>query len=296
VLLVRLGAKRPPNPVAAHQGSVHLVRVQHGSIPLPSDVSSALGFLTEIVYKATRSFDICLGDYSGSEISKSSTLTYSKCDSIPLMSEFRYGLLAGYVNNVPCGATPQNINFCATFDRCGTVALSINAGIAQCAATYSTGIAAFLSPFSGTLDYLSFGISPKRRFTQTFNVAVISDYRIETREVTTYGHFFIGVGLGLPIKLNFGGKSLEEILSVDLSVTYLADFGNASSTITNLIKSIGTVTKDKGRGFLNSILNSAAELTLTINGVATLNFNDMTRGFLPNLEMNLAKCNVLISS
>jgi hypothetical protein len=27
-----------------------------------------------------------------------------------------------------------------------------------------------------------------------------------------------------------------------------------------------------------------------------LNFNDMTRGFLPNLEMNLAKCNVLISS
>jgi hypothetical protein len=264
--------------------------------PLPSDVSTALGFLTEIAYKITSNYDVCVGDYKGGDIEKNPTLTYTKCDSVPLMENFQYGLFGSYILSVPCGTTLQNLNSCAIFDKCGTVALSINAGIAQCLATYSTGIAAILSPLSGTLDYLSFGISPKRRFTLRIPIAYRNGDKIESKEISTYGHFFVGLGLKFPIDIHFGGMSFDKIFSFDVNSTYIIDFGDSASIVTSLIQTIYSATKSNAEAIVKSILNTGAEMTISIKGLLSLNLNDLTRGFLPNIDLDLGQASILVTS
>jgi len=265
---------------------------------VPSDVNSAFNFLYQILFKIGSPFDMCFGDYTGEEMQSMSNLSHTKCDTMPLMENFKYGAFGSYVANVyGCGTNPVTIAFCAVFDRCGTVAISGNAGLAQCAATMSTGIAAILAPVSTTIDYLSFGISPKRRFIQEFEIAYRNGDQVATKKIKTYGHFLIGLGLGFPLKdLTFGGKSLEDLFSLNLSATFTVDFGNSASTVQNLILNILSANQSTGRELVKNILNTNAEMTLQIKGTFSLNFNDLTRGFLPNLEFNLGEGTILISS
>ena len=128
-------------------------------------------------------------------IENQSEMSQNQCNYLPLMKEFRYGLIGAFIANVPCGVKPQDISFCMTFDRCGTFALIANAGLLQCAATYSTGIAAIISPFADILESMAFGISIKRRFTYEFDVAYRRGSSVDTRKISTYGHFFLQIGL-----------------------------------------------------------------------------------------------------
>jgi len=215
-----------------------------------------------------------------------------------MMEGYKYGVIGGFAANVPCGVTPQSITFLAAFDRCGTVALAFNSGIIQCAATYSTGLAAVISPISSMLDYFSFGMSVNRRFViKNFWIAYRSGDKVSHKLITTYGHFMIGLGISLPLQdLQIGDYKLDDIISFDLMTTFMVDFGNSLSNVSTLINEVLTADKSTSNTILSTILNTNAEMTLQVQGILSLNIGILTRGFLPDLQFTLATTNFLVSS
>jgi hypothetical protein len=266
------------------------------SAPLPSEsIKQKMGWIYEILFKSILPFDLCYGDYAGETVEKNWNLKNMKCDGIPLMEEFKYGYIGAYVNNVPCG-TPQTVNFCVTFDQCGTFAIALNGGMAQCAATYSTGIAAIVSPVAEVFDYLSFGFSYKRRFTQTFTIAYRNGENVNSKEITTYGHFLIGLGFSTPLEfIKIDNKSISDIFSLDLDTKFIVDLGNAASTIDKFINQIQNVNKENTKNLIDAIMNQGAELTIQVAGTFSINLNDLTRGFIDNMEFNIGSAAILVS-
>ena len=264
---------------------------------VPTTAKSGLAFVFELLYKISYPFDSCIGDFTGEFIANNSVMSENKCNSIPIIEDFKYGIVAGSVNAVPCGVTPQDISFCALFDRCGTVAIVTNAGLLQCAATYSTGIAAILSPVSDILDFVGFGISVKRRFTKEFEIAHRKGSNTVVSEVTTFGHFYAKIGFSLPLAdLKIGGKKVKDFFTLNVECYFLMDFGNAFSVIGDTIASIPTISRSNGKAFLEKILTINSEMTLNIKGEFTLNLLTLTKGFVPDIAINIADASLLISN
>ena len=266
---------------------------------IPTTAQNSLAFLFELLYKLSMPFDGCIGDFTGEYIANNPIFNKYEniCGSVPIIEDFKYGVISGSINSVPCGATPQDISFCALFDRCGTVAIVSNAGLFQCAATYSTGIAAILSPLSDALDYVGFGISVKRRFTKNFEIAHRKGSNTVVSEVTTFGHFYAKIGFSFPLAdLKIAGKSLSDFFTLNTECYFLMDFGNAFDVINDTIESISSTSTAEGNGFLEKLLTINSEMTLNIKGEFTLNLNSLTKGFVPDLAINIGDASLLISS
>jgi hypothetical protein len=265
---------------------------------VPTSTRSALSFIYGIMQTILIPFNVCVGDYSATDFEENSQLFNMKSEALKMMDGFKYGVIGAVVYNVPCGVTPQSISFITAFDKCGTVAVVFNAGIIQCAATYSTGIAAIISPISSMLDFFSFGISANRRFTiKDFWVAYRSGDKVVNKQITTYGHFMIGLGLSLPLHdLNFGGVKMDDIISFDLQTTFMIDFGNLSSTVSSLVTQVLNATKTSYSTILQTIMKTNAEMTLQVKGKLSLNLGDLTRGFFPDLEFEIGTANLLLSA
>eukprot|EP00340_Litonotus_pictus_P011728 CAMPEP_0170536490 /NCGR_PEP_ID=MMETSP0209-20121228/102175_1 /TAXON_ID=665100 ORGANISM="Litonotus pictus, Strain P1" /NCGR_SAMPLE_ID=MMETSP0209 /ASSEMBLY_ACC=CAM_ASM_000301 /LENGTH=1131 /DNA_ID=CAMNT_0010837859 /DNA_START=122 /DNA_END=3516 /DNA_ORIENTATION=+ len=265
---------------------------------IPSDVKSTLAFIYSVMYVVGHNFDFCVGDWTGSQFASLPELTFNKCNTIPVMSNFKYGAIGFELGAVPCGATPVQIQACASFDRCGTVGIALNAGVLQCAATYSTGLAAILSPISDILDFIAIGFSPKRRFTNTFEIAYQEQGNVVVQSITTYGHFFFKLGLALPLNdLKIGPYRFKDFFTLNVEASYYLDFGSSTaSTIGNFISSIKNANRTTGQALLNSIMNSNVEMTMGIKGEFTLNLNNLTRGLFPNIAINIADAYILFSN
>lgn len=261
----------------------------------PSDTKNNNKYIFDILLNQALPFNGCIGDYLGKDfIENQSEMSQNQCNYLPLMKEFRYGLIGAFIGNVPCGVKPQDISFCMTFDRCGTFALIANAGLLQCAATYSTGIAAIISPFADILESMAFGISIKRRFTYEFDVAYRRGSSVDTRKISTYGHFFLQIGLSFPLSdLNIGPIKIKDFVTFNVYPTLLIDFGNSLDTVGNIITSIFNANRNTGKSIIDRIVKTNAEITFGIRGYITLNLNTLTNGFLPNIALNLADASIL---
>lgn len=262
----------------------------------PGSVQSAVYFLFHILTSIAFPFDFCAGDFPGTSLGSNPSLARNKCSTLPLMGDYKYGVIGVAVDNVPCGATPVSITACIAFDRCGTVALSTNAGLLQCAATYSTGLAAILSPVSDVLDYANIGFSLKRRFTQSFTIAYRDGTSVATKSITTYGHFMAKIGFALPLNdFKIAGKAIKDFFSFNVEATYTLDFGNVSSVVESMIDNMISTKSSNRSNVLDTLLNSGAETALTVTGYFVLNFNAITKGFLPDIAFSLDTTNFLLT-
>lgn len=240
-------------------------------------------------------YNFCVGDFTGEDLQNDYEMNQNKCNTIPLMKEYKYGSMSGVMKNVPCGKTVE-VAFCFTFDRCGTVAMVVNGGLMTCAAAYSTGIGAIISLFSDVLDHIGFGISVKRRFTYDMDLAFRNGSSVDTKSITTYGHFFLKIGLSIPLgDLSIGGKKLKDFFTFNIDALLMVDFGNAFSTVSSIITEILNANKDTGRNIVNKIVQTNSEITFTIMGSIVLNINSLTNGFLPDIEINVAQANLLLT-
>ena len=266
------------------------------SLSFPGDTKDLLNnLILPILMKVTASAEVCYGDYSGDSLaSGAGSLGNLGCSSFPFSTDSNYGILAASANNVVCG-TPQDVSMCAAFDDCGTFALAINGGTAQCAATYSTGIAAIVSPLADAISAITFGFSPQRKFTQSFNVAYKNGDSVSTKQVTTKGHFLFGLNLTFPhdwLKIN--GKNLGDYVSFELNTVFLVDFGTSTSIVTSLISSIKNATKASGQTLMNSVLKQGAELTAYLDGQLVLGLDDMTDSLFQDISVS-AQATLLIT-
>lgn len=264
----------------------------------PNDVQSSLEPVLSMLTKMLLPIDGCLGDFTGDFIvNNTAVMSDTKCNTIPLMEEFKYGIIALSASGIPCGVNLIDISFCIAFDRCGTVAIVSNAGVFQCAATYSTGIAAVLSPISDMLDYVGFGFSYKRRFTKKFKIAHRSGPNTVVSEVTTFGHFYAKVGFSLPMNdFKVAGKRIKDFFSLDVECFFLVDFGNTFTVLKNMIEKVKTQTTGTANAFLENLLTINAEMTLHIGGKFTIKLRSITQGFLPDIEFNIGSASLLLSS
>eukprot|EP00340_Litonotus_pictus_P010418 CAMPEP_0170536008 /NCGR_PEP_ID=MMETSP0209-20121228/101908_1 /TAXON_ID=665100 ORGANISM="Litonotus pictus, Strain P1" /NCGR_SAMPLE_ID=MMETSP0209 /ASSEMBLY_ACC=CAM_ASM_000301 /LENGTH=1000 /DNA_ID=CAMNT_0010837327 /DNA_START=214 /DNA_END=3216 /DNA_ORIENTATION=+ len=262
---------------------------------LPSDTDSALDFLGAIMYKATMNVDVCLGDWSGSSIKSNSYLQYNKCHTIPVVSDFDYGVIGFNAEEVPCG-DPQLVQACAVWDQCGTVALSVNGGLVNCAANY-TGVGAILGSLAKTLNYVSIGFSLKRLFTKSFDIAYNKGSSVDKKTITTFAHFYFKLGLKFPFAdLKIGNQKVSNFFTINADMYLMLDFGDSLSVIEDFITDIRKGDSDTGENLVDNIINANFEVSLGITGSFVLNLNKLTQGFLPNLSFNLGEVNLLLTN
>jgi hypothetical protein len=254
---------------------------------LPSNASNIInGVVLPMINALSAAPTFCVGDWSGTDITSLSFQQYS-CDEFPIDTSYKYGIIAGLVRNVPCG-TPQTVTMCIIFDQCGTFGISINGGVLACAATYSTGIGAILGTVSDAIDFISFGISTTKKYQLSFKLAYNDGGNVTTKTVTTKGHIYLGLGLSFPADwLKINGKSLEDIIALNIKGKLLVDLGNVSSVITDTINSFSTLDNHTATNVGSNLLKLGSEVTLEITGQLVILFEDLTNGFIPDFEVTI---------
>jgi hypothetical protein len=255
--------------------------------------NAAKSFLVPILKKGvTSKLDMCVGDFKGTQIEEMGNMGEFKCQGIPLPADGTYGVLGAYVNNVPCGS-PVTVAACVVFDDCGSVAIAVNGGTATCAATYSTGIAAVISPLADILDSISIGFSLTRRYTKTFTVSARDGDVINSRQITTRGHFYFGLDIAMPFDFKIAGKTLKDFIEISRSTKFMVDFGHVGTAVKDFVTSLSDGKPDKNT--IYSIMNLGAEMTVSVDSKMTLKFEDITKGLFDDLELNIGTVDVLIT-
>jgi hypothetical protein len=261
----------------------------------PDRAKKSMSFLMPIISMSTKllGLDFCVGDYKASVLGENSSLGKMTCADFPINEDHNYGVVGAYINNVPCGS-PQTVAVCVAFDTCGTVTFSMNGGVAACAAS-TTGIGAIITPLSGILDSIHLGFSLNRRFERTFTVLVRKGNSLETKKITTRGHFYLGLNLSIPIDfIKIGKKSLKDIFDLRLSSLFMVDLGaHIGSTLTQLVDTMTSGKPDKN--FTKNIMNIGSELTVEMKGKLALKLEDLTEGFLDDIELELGQANAYIT-
>jgi hypothetical protein len=277
-------------PVFDYKGKCESHSINLESLNLPKSTKT---FLTPILEKVIPSkIDACLGDYYADDIRNLNMTETYKCKDIPLPEMGKYGVLAAHANNIPCGK-PVTVSSCIMLDSCGTVVFIVNGGAATCAATYTTGVGALLSPLADSLDSIAVGYSQERRFTKIFTVAIFKDNSITTQEIRTRGHFFFGLNLGMPLDIKFAGKSLKDLIKVSSTTKVIVDFGQNDSPVQNFIT---TLSEGKpSRATINSIMDLGAEFTLGIDNKMMLKLETITKGLFRDMEIDVLHIDALVT-
>jgi hypothetical protein len=268
------------------------------SYSMPSNGASNIlnNIILPLIQAVSAAPSLCLGDFTGTKLTDDtdSFASYT-CDSLPLDTNYKYGAITALVRNVPCG-TPQTVAMCMVFDQCGTFGISLNGGVAACAATYSTGIGAVLGAVADALDYIAFSISATKKLTETFTIVYNDGTNINTKSVTTRGHAYMSLGLSFPADwLKINGKSLEDIVSLKLKAKLLVDFGNVSSVFTSFVSQLDNMNSTTAKSMGTTILNLGSEVTAIMEGSINIELENLTNGFIQDFEVTIASANLLIS-
>ena len=257
----------------------------------PSFVASAWKVAQAVIEKTPWNPSICVGDFSTTQLQSSSThpdLQRSNCNGIPLTEDSQYGVLAAAINKVPCGK-PVNVNMCLMFDKCGTVAWSMNGGTIACMAA-TTGIGASLSAVAETLEFAQFGYSYHKKFKMSVKVTLPINGKVVEQEVWPRGHFYFGVKMPITIDYPIGKFNLKDYISLTGTAKYLVNFGKVASTVTRLVnicRNFEHGARNAAKGVIHTLLKSGAELAISLHGDVTIQIGKMSHGFLKDLNFSI---------
>lgn len=272
---------------------------------LPSDFAAAWSVLAPIIESAmpVGGPTFCLGDFNGSDFGDNDDLDTDLCTTIPVVDDGgKYGVVGMSMEALPCGK-PTDATFCLTFDLCGTFAIAFNAGFPTCVATITgstTGIiaaaGAAASLVADTIPNFSIGVSLTRRFATDVRLAYRSGDGVHSDTITTYGHIFADLGVSFPTDaIKIGNKDIGDYISFDADILFLVDFGDVDTVVQAAVNSIKSLSKDKAISALKALIKSGPEITLNINGVLTINLEELSKGALCDLSFTLASVQVLLT-
>ena len=272
---------------------------------IPSDFKTLWNSMEQVISSAiTGGSNICFGDYTGNSSFFSDTaLDDTLCNTIPISATGKFGITGFSLNNIPC-PKPTEINFCIAYDKCGTFAISLNAGLPICASYYlgsTTGIiaavAAVASSVEDAIENLTIGISVYRRFETSLNLSYPDGDSVKTKSITTKGHVMFNFEINLPGKyININGKDLSDLITLSASITFLIDFGDVASVAQSAINSLQSMSTSSALSTLDTVLSSGPELSLSIDGKLSFNFEKLTDGFLPDFSFVLADLDMLLTA
>jgi len=256
----------------------------------PKFVESAWKTAQGVIGKTPWAPSFCIGDFSTTQLQNSSThpdLQRSNCN-MPLAEEFKYGVLAAAINKVPCGK-PVNVNMCLVFDKCGTVAWSMNGGCIACMAA-TTGIGAALSAVAETLEFAQFGYSYNKKFKMNVKVTLPINGKVVEQDVWPRGHFYFGVKMPITLDYPIGKYNLKDYVSLTGTARYMVNFGRVMQTVkrlVNICRNFEHGARHAAKGVIRTLLKSGAELAVSLNGAFSVHIGKITKGFLPDLQFNI---------
>jgi hypothetical protein len=270
------------------------------SIPYPGDVESLLNsFALPIIQPLISDVNVCFGDYKTSYLkSDSNQLSIYKCNTFPLAQDSTVGVVSALASKVSCSKSGI-VSMCAVFDDCGSFTVTINGGIAQCAANFATqvGVPAIVTPFANDLDSLSIGFSAESKFKETFKVAYYSSDSVKIKTVTTKGQIYLGLNLSIPLDfVKIFGVNLGEFVTLKIGSDFMIDYGNSSNLVNLLIASIKAATTSNRQALMDSLMKQGVEMTGYVRGSMIINLENLTKGLLNKLNINLvSKATVLLT-
>ena len=262
-------------------------------------VETAANIVNQILIPALNAINaspiFCMGKFKGSTLQSLPQTVNAECGRMPVNGDFVYFAISFVAYNVVCGEEPETMGGCLIADiSSGTLGVIFNGNIIKCGMTL-TGAGATLKPFMEFVGALGLGISLNRKWEKTLTVAKPDGNNIKVVDVTSLGHFTFVLNVGLP-DFKLGKKNLKEFFSLNATTTVLVDLGNVASNVATAISSLNSVNScENSANTIQSIKNSGAELTIVAEGFLTIKLNDLTRGFFPDLDIELGEASFVAS-
>lgn len=246
--------------------------------------------------------DVCIGDFSGQifhDSNYSGSLYNQGCTNNYLNPSNTYSVVGMNLNNIPC-PQPQQLAGCFVFDSCGTFYFSVNGGLMQCVANFvSGGLAEVVAPLTNAINQMSLGFSRQRSFmNQGFKLVTRSGSSgMNEVQVNLKAHFMFNMQLQLPIDYEIlPDINLNQLVNFNLSGVIFVDFGPAAKTVENMINIFLKPNRATFKQQVNNLLKSGAEISAQVIGTLVVNFQNLTRGFINNMSITVAQCNILITT
>jgi len=246
---------------------------------------------------ATSFFDFAIGDFNGTQLS---TMDNLLCDVVPLQEDSTFGTIALKLSNLPCGK-PTSVTACFTFSQCGSFTLAFDAGIFACAVS-TTGIGQIVAPFIDTIQHVGIGFSVNNKLVQVLEVYNFNATAgtFEQRQVTARGNLYFTLGISVadmifPDNVKIGDKTLSEIFEIKGRMDIIIDVGKTFSNLAGLITQARAGTKVNSMSLIKSFLHSGAEIALAIKATFSFKLGDVTKNFLPNIDVANIDFNMLSS-
>jgi len=247
--------------------------------------------------KATNFFDFAIGDYKGGELA---TMDNLLCDVVPLEENSSFGTVAFKISNLPCGK-PTSVNACFTFSQCGSFTLAFNGGLLGCAVS-TTGIGEIVAPFLDVIEHVGVGFSVNNRIVENLYVYSYNseESSFEGKEVTAKGNLYFTLGVSVadmifPEDVEIAGQKLADLFEIKGRMNIIIDFGKTFSNLSNVIQKARSGTKVGSMSIIKSFLQSGAEIALAIKASFSFKLSDLTKTFLPDLEIANLDFNMLTS-
>jgi len=90
---------------------------------------------------------------------------------------------------------------------------------------------------------------------------------------------------------------LDKFFSLSGKVSYMVDLGNIGSTVTKLWSQLTSHKKGSGtaKSLIKTIAAEGGELTVQYSGAIAMKLKDLTKSFLPDIEIDLGSFNFLVT-
>jgi len=126
----------------------------------------------------------------------------------------------------------------------------------------------------------------------SFDLPIINNEDIDIVPYDFYGHFSITGGLKIPFEklLDEWGKKLDDIIEIEGRFGLMLDLGTNKNLYEQLLN---ILTKLKDRDMFVSasldLIKSASKIGIQLNNIVKLKLNELTSGFLPDIEVEISK-------
>ena len=246
-------------------------------------IEKALNLIAE---KMENQLDFCVGDFTGKELSEQTAL---KCDVIPYKEDVRMSTIAVKVAGLSCDSGDQSLEFCFTYDKCGSFGFAFNSGIPICIAT-STGVGAIVAPFLKSVTHVGFAFNMSNNIVKEFNIFDLSpENKFEPKAVKIEANIFIALKISLTAILfqdfKIGENKLSDIFEIDGSMTAMLDYRNIFTNMSDAIAEPRKGTEQGALDFIKAVFEAKAEVGLNVLSKIKFNLSKLTDGFLPDIDL-----------
>lgn len=237
----------------------------------------------------------CLGNIGSNYLLTNLDSIDARCGNFPLPKNLKLTTMGFSVPKFPCGtATPVTFGICQVFDKCENFAISISGGVFSCLATvFSEGMASFLSAIGESAEYIQFGYSPARYWTQ--NLTILDSKNFEPMRLTLRSHLFLSSNFEIPeLGVKIGEKDITDYVGINIDGKFYVDFGDKNDYTPDNFNRLMNNNNLNATMKIQRLVKACTEHYFQGEGQFTIKTANFTNNTLPDFK-EAAEFNILTS-